>query len=192
MAQSFPARPVRLAITLLAVALAAGPARAQYGLLFSGAGPVNRGMGGVGVATANDPTGAIFWNPATMSGLDGSQAALGVELLYPQSRVASTFRASSLGFGIPPVAVIGHRRVGDEIVAGQKLGPAERPQVRMVEPDAGIQVGNDYIGASRTRSDIPRGNRVDRRRLVVLLIPLIRKQRIVGQSVGIAALIHVD
>src|SRR5262245_37720019 len=66
-----------LALALLTVALRAGPAYGQFGLLFSAAGPVNRGMGGVGVATANDAIGALFWNPAAISGLGGTQTALG-------------------------------------------------------------------------------------------------------------------
>ena len=99
-----------LAMALLAVTLCAGPARGQFGLLFSAAGPVNRGMGGVGVATANDAIGALYWNPATISDLGGTQAALGVELLHPQSRLASTFAAGSLGPGVPFVPLSGSDR----------------------------------------------------------------------------------
>jgi long-chain fatty acid transport protein len=106
---------VCLALALITLALRALPAQAQFGLLFSGAGAVNRGMGGVGVATANDATGAVFWNPATMSGLDSTQVAFGVELLYPQSRLASSFAAGSLGPGIPPVPLSGSDRADNGI-----------------------------------------------------------------------------
>jgi long-chain fatty acid transport protein len=104
-----------LALTLAVLALGAVPARAQYGLLFSGSGPVNRGMGGVAVATGIDATGALYWNPATMSGLDGTQVAFGVELLYPQSRLASSFAANTLGPGAPPVPLSGSDRADNGI-----------------------------------------------------------------------------
>jgi long-chain fatty acid transport protein len=104
-----------LAIALVTLTLSAVPAQAQFGLLFSGTGPVNRGMGGVALATANDATGALYWNPATMSGLDSSQVAVGVELLYPQSRLASSYAASSLAPGIPPVPLAGSDRADNGI-----------------------------------------------------------------------------
>jgi long-chain fatty acid transport protein len=72
-------------------------------------------MGGVGVATGIDATGALYWNPATMSGLDGTQVAFGVELLYPQSRLASSYAANALGPGAPPFPLSGSDRADNGI-----------------------------------------------------------------------------
>jgi long-chain fatty acid transport protein len=72
-------------------------------------------MAGVALATANDATGALYWNPATMSGLDSTQVALGVELLYPQSRLASSFAANALGPGAPPIPLSGSDRADNGI-----------------------------------------------------------------------------
>jgi long-chain fatty acid transport protein len=110
-----PTASKRLALALVTLALSALPARAQFGVLFSGAGPVNRGMGGVAQATANDATAALFWNPATMSGMDATQVAMGVELLYPQSRLASSFAANALGRGAPPIPLSGSDRADNGI-----------------------------------------------------------------------------
>jgi long-chain fatty acid transport protein len=104
-----------LALAVITLALGAGPAPAQFGVLFSGSGAVNRGMGGVAVATANEATGALYWNPATMSGLDTTQVDLGVELVYPQSRLASSFRANALGPGAPPVPLSGSDRADNGV-----------------------------------------------------------------------------
>jgi long-chain fatty acid transport protein len=75
---------------LSAVAFSAAPARAQYGLLFSGSGPVNRAMGGASVATAADATGGLFWNPATISGLPRTEMDFSIELIDPHTHVASS------------------------------------------------------------------------------------------------------
>jgi long-chain fatty acid transport protein len=104
-----------LALALLTLSLKVVPAGAQFGLLFSGNGAVNRSMGGVAQATAIDATGAVYWNPATISGLDSTQVALGVELLYPQSRLASTYAAGALGPGVPPVLLSGSDRADNGI-----------------------------------------------------------------------------
>jgi long-chain fatty acid transport protein len=47
-------------------------------------------MGGASAAAPLDAIGAIFWNPATTSGLGSSQLGFGVELLFPQARMSSS------------------------------------------------------------------------------------------------------
>jgi long-chain fatty acid transport protein len=98
------------ALALIVIAASAWPARAQYGLLFSGAGPVNRAMGGASVATAVDASGALFWNPATMSGLPSSELDFGAEFLWPRTRLASSVPAGALGPLGPPVTLAGSDR----------------------------------------------------------------------------------
>jgi long-chain fatty acid transport protein len=95
---------------LVAVLAGAWPARAQFGLLFSGAGPVNRAMSGASVATPVDASGALFWNPATMSGLPSSELDFGAEFLWPASRLASSVPAGALGPAGPPVPLAGSDR----------------------------------------------------------------------------------
>ncbi|MCY2992938.1 MAG: outer membrane protein transport protein, partial [Planctomycetota bacterium] len=60
------------------------------GIVIPGVGPINRSMGGAAVAAPLDAAGAIQWNPATLSGLETSEAVLGVELLYLSTYVSST------------------------------------------------------------------------------------------------------
>src|SRR5437016_2209860 len=91
---------------LAAVFVLAGsvmPAPAQNGILFTGAGPVNRSMGGASTAAPIDASGAMFWNPATIGALPGSSIDIGVELLYPQTRLSSFVPASGFGPGIPAI-----------------------------------------------------------------------------------------
>jgi len=86
-----------LAVTLTA---APGSARAQFGALLSGVGPVNRSMAGASTAAPLDTLGAFLWNPATISTLP-DQVDFGLEVLIPQSTLASSVAAGSLGPGIP-------------------------------------------------------------------------------------------
>lgn len=60
------------------------------GFILPGAGPVNNSMGGAAVAAPIDATGAIHWNPATITGLAGSSVDIGSEMLNVRHRVSST------------------------------------------------------------------------------------------------------
>jgi long-chain fatty acid transport protein len=77
-------------LSTLTVLAGVAPVRAQQGLMLSGAGPINRSMGGASTAAPLDSIGALYWNPATTSGLPGSELAFGVELLFPQARLSSS------------------------------------------------------------------------------------------------------
>src|SRR4051794_11891225 len=83
---------------------------AQYGIALSGAGPENRGMGGASTAAPLDPSGALYWNPATITALPGSSVGVGLETLYPQSRLSSGLPANAFGPGIPPIPLRGSNR----------------------------------------------------------------------------------
>jgi long-chain fatty acid transport protein len=115
------------ALGLFALAWSALPARAQYGLDLSGTGPVNRSMGGASVAAPLDGVGAIFWNPATTTALPSLEMDLGVELLYPQSRLSSSLPANAFGPGIPPIGLSGSDRSDTGIFPLPSIGLVYRP-----------------------------------------------------------------
>jgi long-chain fatty acid transport protein len=58
-------------------------------------------MGGASVAAPLDATGALYWNPATISGLDSSRLDFGAEIFYPRVTVSSQIPANALGPGLP-------------------------------------------------------------------------------------------
>ncbi len=78
--------------------------------MLSGAGPVNRSMGGASTAAPLDATGAMYWNPAGIGGLSSSELNLGVELFYPRSTLASSIPGGALGPGLPPGSASGRTR----------------------------------------------------------------------------------
>lgn len=75
------------------------------GIALDGAGPINRSMGGAATAAPIDATGALLWNPATISGLPSSEIALGLELLMPTEHLGSSIAPGALGGGFPPIAL---------------------------------------------------------------------------------------
>jgi long-chain fatty acid transport protein len=116
-----------LPLTLLILALSVPPARAQIGPLITGAGPVNRSMAGAAVAAPLDAAGALYWNPATTTALPSSSLDFGLELLYPQTSLASSLPANSLGRGIPPIPLAGSSRGDDGIFPLPSIGLIYKP-----------------------------------------------------------------
>lgn len=87
----------RLAFILAALlAVTAQPlaARAQ-GLVPWGAGATHQSMAGASTATGVDALGALYWNPATISGLPRSEVVIGAALMLPDIHLSSTFQGTS-------------------------------------------------------------------------------------------------
>lgn len=114
-------------VACLALAFGGSAARAQ-GPLLSGAGPINRSMGGASTAAPLDPTGALYWNPAGISGLSSSELALGLELFYPRSTLSSSIPRGALGPGAPPVPLAGRTRDEVGVFALPSGGFVYRPE----------------------------------------------------------------
>lgn len=78
-----------LAVGLLLMSLLHIPAHAQ-GILISAAGPVNRSMGGASTAAPLDALGALYWNPASISGMESSETEFSLDVLLANHRVQSS------------------------------------------------------------------------------------------------------
>jgi long-chain fatty acid transport protein len=113
---------------MLALALAAGRAPAQYGAILSGTGAVNRSFGGVATATPLSAAGALYWNPATMPGLDRSQLEGAAETIFPHTSVTSSLPAGSFGPLGPPVGLVGRSRSDANLCAIPTLAVAYLPE----------------------------------------------------------------
>ncbi len=98
-------------VAIVAVVLGAQtlPAAGQ-GIALRGVGPINESMGGVAVGCPIDASGAIHWNPASISGLPCSEMAFGIGLLLPttelSSRIASPIALSGSDDGEPGVSAV--------------------------------------------------------------------------------------
>jgi long-chain fatty acid transport protein len=72
-----------------AVVMAAGSAHGQ-GIYLPTMGSVNGSMGGASTAAPMDALGALYWNPATISGLKESEVVIGSGFAFPNISTSST------------------------------------------------------------------------------------------------------
>jgi long-chain fatty acid transport protein len=80
--------------SFLTTLLAIPTALYAQGVVLPGVGPVNRSMAGAGTAAPLDATGALHWNPGSITGLGHSEIDVSTEFLYPHTRLSSTLGPS--------------------------------------------------------------------------------------------------
>ncbi|MEZ6058173.1 MAG: outer membrane protein transport protein [Planctomycetaceae bacterium] len=97
--------------------LCTAPAVAQHGTVLTGVGPINRSMGGASTAAPLSSAGALYWNPATLSGLNQSELEIGAELLFPHASLGSRVPANTFGPGVPPIDLSGTTKSEDSVYA---------------------------------------------------------------------------
>jgi long-chain fatty acid transport protein len=130
----------RFALAFALVLLTQHAARAQFGVVLSGAGPVDRSFGGASTAMPLDATGALYWNPATLTGLDGNQIDFGLEALYPHEKLSSSVPAGAIfpaipatakspaAAAIPPIALAGTDRGDNGVFVLPSIGLVWQPE----------------------------------------------------------------
>ena len=79
------------ALLVIVAVLSCIPARGlAQGIYIPVAGPVSRSMAGATTAVPLDASGALYWNPATISGLPESELLFGADLLLAKIDLSST------------------------------------------------------------------------------------------------------
>jgi long-chain fatty acid transport protein len=101
------------------------------GVLLRSLGTVNDSIGSVATATPIDAAGAIYWNPASISGLEKSEVSFGVGIIMPKMRVSSSIESMSISGSTkgsagsipdPSMAVVWRRCPKSPITFGLGLG----------------------------------------------------------------------
>ena len=90
--------PIRLSVVIVVIITcfcASRTANAQ-GVLLRSIGPVNAAVGGTATAMPIDASGAIMWNPGSISALKQNEMTFGLELIQAHSRVESSIPALGL------------------------------------------------------------------------------------------------
>jgi len=78
------------------------PARAKaQGIILPGSGGMHMSMAGASTAVGEDAAGALYWNPAVISGLQGSEVVVGGQVLFPEFHLGSSALAGSLSGTTP-------------------------------------------------------------------------------------------
>ncbi|HKD37772.1 MAG TPA: outer membrane protein transport protein [Pirellulales bacterium] len=117
---------LRLLITSASVFVSAAGAALAQGIALPAAGPINQSMGGAAVAAPIDAMGALYWNPASISGLSCSEMGFGLGLLLPTTHLSSSLAANSLGPGFPPVTLAGSNKSNAGVCAIPDLGIVQK------------------------------------------------------------------
>lgn len=104
------ARRLGALAVVIAVVASSHSTRAQ-GLYLPSIGPTNQSFGGAATAAPIDSAGALYWNPATLSGLKSSEMAFGLGIVSPHAQLSSTVGgvtgATDSDAGVIPVPTIG-------------------------------------------------------------------------------------
>ncbi|MCA9263048.1 MAG: outer membrane protein transport protein [Planctomycetales bacterium] len=108
-------RACYLSLSLCIVAVNAR-AQGQMGHVLDAVGPVNQSMAGAGTALPLDAMGALHWNPASISGLPGSEIGFGFMGFAPETELASRVDAGAFGPGMPAVTMQGVTKSDTDIV----------------------------------------------------------------------------
>jgi long-chain fatty acid transport protein len=77
---------------------------AQSGHLMQGIGAVNMSMGGASTAQPLDISGALQWNPASISGFSGTNIGLDVGMMFSSPTLSSKLPAGMMGEGSPEMS----------------------------------------------------------------------------------------
>src|SRR5262245_9429308 len=73
----------------------------QTGHVVHGVGAVNQSMAGAGTAMPLDATGALFWNPASITDLKSSELDVNADLGLLHSSLCSSLQPNALALGFP-------------------------------------------------------------------------------------------
>lgn len=110
------------------LAFSATPVSAQFGPVMSAIGPINRSMGGAATGAPVSASGAIMWNPATLSKLSSNELDVGGELIVPHADVYSQIPANTFGPGFPPVDMAGSTGNENAVFAVPTIALSYRPE----------------------------------------------------------------
>lgn len=117
----------QLLLVMLILAGSHVAAQAQ-GIYLPTSGAVNRSMGGASTAAPVDAVGALYWNPATISGLNESELGFGMDMLFVDLDLGSSIGGVGSGSSesdssVTPIPAIGWvQKLNETTTMGLGLG----------------------------------------------------------------------
>jgi long-chain fatty acid transport protein len=89
---------------------------------------MHRSMAGASTAAAVDAAGALYWNPATLSGLRRSEVVIGGEAIIPDIHLGSTIPAGAFGPLGPATTLSGLTRSDSGLALSSAVGLVYQPE----------------------------------------------------------------
>ncbi len=108
------------------------------GLIQPGAGGTHRSMAGASTAMGVDALGALYWNPAAISTLPGSEVVIGGEAIIADIHLGSTVPAGAFGLLGPAVTQSGLTRSDSGVALTSGVGLVYREQDSPMTMGVGI------------------------------------------------------
>jgi long-chain fatty acid transport protein len=100
----------------------------QTGHVAHGVGAINQSMAGAGTAMPLDATGALFWNPASITALKSSEIDINGDLALVDSELLSSLAPNALGPRIPAQPLSGSSSNVDKRVGLGSIAWVHRPK----------------------------------------------------------------
>jgi len=88
----------------------------QTGHVVHGVGAINQSMAGAGTAMPLDATGALFWNPASITDLRSSEVDINADLGLLHATLSSSLQPNALAPGFPARAIAGSSKTDTQRV----------------------------------------------------------------------------
>jgi len=130
---------------------------AQMGHVLESVGPVNQSMGGAATAMPLDGMSAIQWNPASISGLSGSEIGFAFTVLAPNTDLSSSVEAGAFGPFGPAGRLSGTSESNTDISPMPSFGfvfkPEDSPWTFGLGGSAIAGFGVDYAASSFDPND---------------------------------------
>ncbi|MDR1964505.1 MAG: outer membrane protein transport protein [Planctomycetaceae bacterium] len=131
------------------------------GVLLRSLGAVNDSIGSVATATPIDAAGALYWNPASLSGLEKSEISFGVGIIMPKMRVSSSVEGAGLSGStkgevgsvpVPSMALTWRRCPKSPLTFGLGLGAVGG--AASLYPSTGSPYDNPILGGRAKSSTV--------------------------------------
>jgi long-chain fatty acid transport protein len=92
-----------------------------------GVGAVNFSMAGAGTAMPLEATGALFWNPASITDLKSSEVVINADLILVDAELSSSLSQNAFGPGLPPQTLAGSSQTSKDKAIVGSVAWVQRP-----------------------------------------------------------------
>ncbi|MDR0703670.1 MAG: outer membrane protein transport protein [Planctomycetaceae bacterium] len=158
------------------------------GVLLRSVGAVNDSIGSVATATPIDAAGAIYWNPASISGLEKSEISFGIGVIMPKTRVSSSIEGTPISGSTkgnagsipdPSMAFVWRRCPKSPVTFGLGLGAVGG--AASLYPSTGSPFDNPILGGRAKSSTV----------IIMQVTPTVAYQVTDRLSIGVAPIIDL-
>jgi long-chain fatty acid transport protein len=116
-------------------------------------------MGGASTAAPIDALGALYWNPASISGLENSELEFGVDMIYSEHEISSSFGpfsgATDSDNGVFPVPSVGwvHHTENPAVTLGLAVSSVAGLKTNVISDPTNLVLAPQPVGLGRISTE---------------------------------------